>query len=72
MLVAEICANIAAKNINPTYTYAVPARLNFLKTGWRVIVPFGRQTIDGFVISVRETNETFEFELTRRPEVIEC
>ena len=63
MLVAEICANVAAKNINETYTYAVPKHLKFLQTGWRVIVPFGRQTIDGFIIGVRDTDETFNFEL---------
>lgn len=63
MLVAEICANLAAKNIDQTYTYAVPPRLNFLTAGWRVIVPFGRQTLDGFVMNVRETDETFDFEL---------
>ncbi|MBO4400808.1 MAG: primosomal protein N' [Selenomonadaceae bacterium] len=63
MLVAEICANLPAKNIDQTYTYAIPERLKFLTVGWRVIVPFGRQTIDGFVMRVRETDETFEFEL---------
>lgn len=63
MLVAEICANLPAKNIDQTYTYAIPERLKFLTVGWRVIVPFGRQTIDGFVMRVRETDETFDFEL---------
>ena len=72
MLVAEICANVAAKNINETYTYAVPKHLKFLQMGWRVIIPFGRQTIDGFVISVRDTDETFNFALKEIAEVVDA
>lgn len=71
MLVAEICANLAAKNINQTYTYAVPPHLKFLTAGWRVIVPFGKQTIDGFVMNVRETDETFDFELKEIADVVD-
>ena len=71
MLVAEICANLAAKNIDQTYTYAVPPHLKFLTAGWRVIVPFGKQTIDGFVMRVRETDETFSFELKEIAEVVD-
>lgn len=71
MLVAEICANLAAKNIDQTYTYAVPPHLNFLTSGWRVIVPFGNQTLDGFVMRVRETDETFGFELKEIADVVD-
>ena len=71
MLVAEICANLAAKNIDQTYTYAVPPNLKFLTAGWRVIVPFGKQTIDGFVMRVRETDETFDFELKEIADVVD-
>ena len=71
MLIAEICANIAAKNIDHAYTYAVPERLKFLTAGWRVLIPFGRQTVDGFVMRVRDSDETFDFELKEIAETID-
>lgn len=61
-LVAEVCANVQAKNIDKIYTYAVPERLNFLSVGWRVIVPFGSRTVDGFVISLRKVDNLSEFQ----------
>ena len=65
MLLAEIWANVKAKNIDQTYTYSVPEDLSYITAGWRVTVPFGpREKVDGFVIKVYEGNaEDFEFEL---------
>ena len=64
MLIAEIWANVKVKSVNKTYTYEVPDNLNFITTGWRVIVPFGGQKIDGFVIKIYEGNENdFDFKL---------
>lgn len=72
MKIAEICANVPAKNIDQTYTYAVPARLSFLTAGWRVIVPFGGRKVDGFVMSVKEVSElNFEFELKEIAEAVD-
>ncbi len=73
MLVAEICANVAAKNVHETYTYAVPDKFKFLQRGWRVIVPFGhRKNIDGFVMNVRETEEVFDFALKEIADVVDA
>ena len=65
LLLAEIWANIKAKNINQTFIYIVPEELNFITAGWRVTVPFGvREKIDGFVIRVYEGDpDSFEFKL---------
>ena len=65
MLIADIWANVKAKNINKTYTYSVPEALNYITAGWRVTVPFGgRQKIDGFVLRVYEGDpKSFEFTL---------
>ncbi len=64
LLIAEIWANIKAKNINQTYTYSVPEKLNYITAGWRVTVPFGRQRVDGFVLKVYEGDpNAFEFTL---------
>ena len=64
MLIAEVCANIQAKSIDKTFTYKIPARLNFLTAGWRVIVPFGKQKIDGFILSVKEIPDDINFPFT--------
>ncbi len=71
MLTAEICINLALKNILRVYTYAVPEKFNFIERGWRVIVPFNRQITDGFIIDVKDTDETFEFELKEIFDVVD-
>ena len=71
MLVAEICINLSAKNIFQVYIYAVPEKFNFLERGWRVIVPFGKQIVDGFIMEVKDTDETFEFELKEILDVVD-
>ena len=73
MIIAEVCANVTANNIVQNYTYLVPERLKFLSLGWRVSIPFGHRTIDGFVISVREVNDStiFPFELKEIYDVID-
>lgn len=71
MLVAEICVNLTAKNLFQVYTYAVPEKFNFLQKGWRVIVPFGKQIIDGFLVAVKDTDEIFDFELKEIFDVVD-
>ena len=71
MLTAEICINLTAKNIFQTFTYLVPEKFNFLEKGWRVIVSFGRQIVDGFIIEIKDTDETFEFELKEILDVVD-
>lgn len=71
MLTAEICVNIEAKNVWQVYTYAVPEKFNFLQKGWRVIVPFGKQILDGFIMEIRDTDEKFEFELKEILDVVD-
>ena len=41
----------------------MPEKFKFIERGWRVIVPFGKQIVDGFVMEVKDTDEKFEFEL---------
>ena len=73
MIIAEVCVNVTANNIVQNYTYLVPERLKFLSLGWRVSIPFGQRTTDGFVISVREVddNKIFPFELKEIFDVID-
>ena len=72
-MIADVCVNVTANSIQKNFTYLVPARLSFLTAGWRVMIPFGAQKVDGFVMSVREVDDatTFEFELKEIFDVID-
>ena len=64
MIIADVCANVPIKNANQIFSYAVPDALKHIGIGWRVIVPFGRQSIDGFIMRVFEGDPSqFDFEL---------
>ena len=58
MLVADIIANLPLKEINRAYTYIAPAELSFIDVGWRVYVPFGGRKVEGFVINIRDIDES--------------
>ena len=50
---AEVLVEIKAKNLDNVFTYNIPDNLlDFIKVGVRVIVPFGRQTLEGFVMRI--------------------
>lgn len=73
MIIAEVCVNVTANTIRQNFTYLVPERLKFLSAGWRVVVPFGRQKVDGFVMGICEVDAAtkFEFELKEIFEAID-
>ena len=73
MRTAEVCVNIAVNSIDQNFTYIVPDRLKFLSAGWRVTIPFGRRTLDGFVMNVSEVDDStaFDFELKEISDVID-
>ena len=58
MRVADIIANLPLKEINQAYTYIIPAELSFIDVGWRVYAPFGGREVEGFVVNVREIDES--------------
>ncbi|MCR5833882.1 MAG: primosomal protein N' [Selenomonadaceae bacterium] len=62
MIIAEVCVNVTTNTIDKNFTYAVPEKFKTLSAGWRVIIPFGRQKLDGFVINVRTIDDTAEFD----------
>lgn len=73
MIISEVCVNVTANTIQKNFTYRVPDRFSFLTAGWRVIIPFGTQKVDGFVMNVREVDDatTFEFNLKEIFDVID-
>lgn len=46
---AKVAVNLPLKNLFRQFTYKVPPSLDFIGEGWRVVVPFGRQLLEGFI-----------------------
>lgn len=65
-MIAEVLVELSNKNIDKVFDYIVPEALkNDIKIGIRVTVPFGSQTLEGFVLGVK--NDT---SLTSLKEII--
>lgn len=47
---AKVAVNLTAKNLFREFTYRVPPALQFLQQGWRVVVPFGKKMLEGFIV----------------------
>ncbi|MGI6092798.1 MAG: primosomal protein N' [Veillonellaceae bacterium] len=54
--IAQIIVNVTAKAINKSFSYYIPDELSFLEKGYRVLVPFGPQKVEGFVIDIIDGN----------------
>lgn len=62
-MVTNVLVELSNRNIDKTFTYNIPNKLeNLIKVGIRVLVPFGKQTLEGFVLSISE-NTNSEIEL---------
>jgi len=59
-LIAEVLVELKAKNIDKTFSYKIPDNLN-VQIGQRVLVPFGKQKLEGFVLKI--TNEIPEYQV---------
>jgi len=66
---AEVLVEIKAKTIDKTFTYKVPNGIN-LEVGVRVLVPFGKRNIEGFVLNIFD-NGNFDYELKEIISVID-
>lgn len=59
-MIAEVIINSTAKNLNKTFDYIVPTKLeNKIKIGTRIFVPFGKskKLEQGFVVSIKESSQ---------------
>ncbi|MFZ3576552.1 primosomal protein N' [Virgibacillus sp. DJP39] len=57
MSIAKVIVDVPAKQINQTFDYTIPARLeHVIVPGMRVTVPFGPRKIMGFVIELTSTS----------------
>jgi len=60
-MVAEVLVELAAKQIDQTFSYSIPKQLlDDVEVGKRVLVPFGTRKLEGFVLNVHEKTEDFE------------
>ena len=61
--VASVLVELKAKKIDKTFSYLVSENLSDkIKVGIRVLVPFGGQVLEGFVLNIEE-NKELDFEL---------
>lgn len=57
-MIAEVLVEISNSNVDKTFDYNVPDKfINDIKVGIRVEVPFGRRTVNGFVLAVKKSSE---------------
>ena len=60
-MLAKVLVEIKAQNIDKTFYYSIPSNLlDEVKVGIRVKVPFGRQTLEGFVLEVGDFKSDYE------------
>ena len=62
---ALVLVELRAKQVDKTFTYEVPKEFeNSIKVGLRVLVPFGRQELEGFVLELKDDEKT-EYEIKK-------
>ena len=58
-LVVGVLVELSSKNIDKIFDYNVPEDLvSNVKIGIRVTVPFGRMTLEGFVLDIKKNNDS--------------
>ncbi|MBR2467899.1 MAG: primosomal protein N' [Clostridia bacterium] len=53
---AEVVVDVSTNSLDKIFDYECPKNIEIL-LGQRVLVPFGRQTIEGYVLNLKETTE---------------
>lgn len=57
MKIADIQINLPTRHLDKPFSYEVPKSLDFALPGCRVMVPFGKQLAEGFIINIRDCDE---------------
>lgn len=66
-MIAEVLIEYSVKLLDKTFDYLVPSELGpNIKVGQKVLVPFGNQTVEGFVVGLKdistiENNKDYEY-----------
>ena len=67
----EVLVELKSKNIDKAFTYSIPSKFtDLVKVGVRVLVPFGKQKLEGFVLKVNDKNN-YDFQLKDIIDVID-
>lgn len=57
-MVAQVLVELKAKNIDQTFDYNIPLEFDDnIEVGKRALVPFGHQTLEGFVVGIKKSSE---------------
>ena len=57
-MVVGVLVQLASQNVDKIFDYSVPKELeNSMQVGIRVLVPFGRQTLEGFVLEIKDSSQ---------------
>ncbi len=57
-MIAGVLVELSNKNIDKVFDYSVPSNLEKeIKLGIRVLVPFGRQKLEGFIVRIKDKTE---------------
>ena len=67
---ADVLVELKTKKIDKTFTYIIPNSINGNLMGKRVLVPFGKQKLEGFVLNTYN-NINLDYELKSIIEVID-
>ena len=60
-MIISVLVELSNKNIDKTFDYIVPLKyIDLIKIGIRVLVPFGSQKLEGFVIKINDSNSSLE------------
>ena len=68
---ADVLVELKAKRIDKTFTYLIPNnQIDKVKVGIRVLVPFGKQTLEGFVLNI-EKDKNIDYEIKEIIDIID-
>ena len=58
-MIVGVLVQIANSNVDKIFDYKVPSSMvDKIKIGIRVLVPFGRVTLEGFVLEIKDHSDT--------------
>lgn len=57
-MVVGVLVQLSSQNVDRVFDYLIPSGLeSSIKVGIRVLVPFGRQTLEGFVLEIKDNSD---------------
>ena len=58
-MIAEVLVEVKAKGIDKTFSYRIPEGMS-ISVGMRVLVPFGKQEVEGFVLKMSKEEVEYD------------